>query len=47
MNACSDLDPVLHKLEDMKETGNEVFAFKKGMLLNCTDSAWEEKATLT
>lgn len=34
MNGCSELEPVLGKLEDMKEIGNEVFAFKKEMLLN-------------
>lgn len=43
MNACSELDPVLGKLEDMKETGNEVFAFKKGMLLNCRNNVCERK----
>ena len=47
-NACSQLDPVLSKLEDMKEIGNEVFAFKKGMLLNSRENAWEGKPlTLT
>lgn len=47
-NACSQLDPVLDKLEDMKEIGNEVFAFKKGMLLNSRENAWEGKPpTLT
>lgn len=43
MNACSELDIVLSKLEDMKEVGNEVFAFKKGMLLNFRENAWEGK----
>ena len=47
-NACSQLDPVLGKLEDMKEIENEVFAFKKGMLLNSRENAWEGKPlTLT
>lgn len=43
MNAYSELDPVLGKLEDMKETGNEVFAFKKRMLLNCRDNVCGRK----
>lgn len=43
MNACSELDPVLGKLEDMREIGNEVVAFKKGMLLNSRENAWEGK----
>lgn len=38
MNVCSELDPMLSKLEDTKERKNtpekEVFAFKQGMLLN-------------
>lgn len=42
MNGCSELDPVLGKLEDMEEIENEVFAFKKEMLLNSRDNAWRE-----
>lgn len=38
MKACSELESALSKLEDMTEMGNEVFAFKKGTLLNCRDN---------
>lgn len=43
MNACSELDPVLGKLENITEMGNEVFSFKKGMLLNCRDNVCKRK----
>lgn len=43
MNVCFELDFVLGKLEDMREIGNEVVVFKKGMLLNFRENVWEGK----
>lgn len=43
MNAYYEMDPVLGKLKDMKEIGNEAFAFKERMLLNSRENAWEGK----